>query len=308
MSTHHPFHQGELAVQEKAKVGERARNVGRGISKQIPAGALQFIEQQSLLAIGSVDVDGRVWASALFGRPGFLHAIDAQTLGIDLLKAVPAGDDPLWNNLATNRQVGMVIIDLASRRRLRINGRLRETGETYFMVDVEQAYANCPKYIQRRLIKNMSTPTDSASEPIKHGRDLCAEQKQIIESADTFFVSSAHPQHGVDASHRGGQPGFVHVTGDAQLRIPDYAGNNMFNTLGNFFAYPNAGLAFIDFSNNRLLQLTGKVDIIWQRDDHDHNTGGTERYWQFNIESWRESRLPLRIEWELLEFSPHNPE
>ena len=42
-----------------------------------------------------------------------------------------------------------------------------------------------------------------------------------------------------DASHRGGSPGFVRVD-DGDLWWPDYAGNNMFNTLGNLAADPAA--------------------------------------------------------------------
>ena len=60
-------------------------------------------------------------------------------------------------------------------------------------------------------------------------------------SADTFFVASAHAERGVDASHRGGLPGFVRVLGDRTLEIPDYPGNSMFNTLGNPAADPRAG-------------------------------------------------------------------
>ena len=41
------------------------------------------------------------------------------------------------------------------------------------------------------------------------GVDLSPEARAVIEAADTLFVASAHAERGVDASHRGGPPGFV---------------------------------------------------------------------------------------------------
>ncbi len=129
----------------------------------------------------------------------------------------------------------------------------------------------------------------------------------MIAAADTLFVASAHPEHGVDASHRGGHPGFVTIIDNRQLRIPDFAGNSMFNTLGNFVSYPHAGLVFIDFERNRLLQLTGVPEILWERDDPRGETGGTRRFWQLQISAWQELPLPLDLSWEFIDASPHIP-
>jgi hypothetical protein len=104
------------------------------------------------------------------------------------------------------------------------------------------------------------------------GVGLNPAAQPLMRRADTLFIASASPQarghagaHGVDVSHRGGRPGFVHVDIDAPrgrsvVSVPDYRGNFMFNTLGNIAAHPHAGLLFIDCDSGDLPQLAGRVD------------------------------------------------
>jgi hypothetical protein len=58
----------------------------------------------------------------------------------------------------------------------------------------------------------------------------------------------------------------VRVEGERRLRFPDYAGNNMFQTLGNIATDPRVGLLFVDFDIGTTLQLTGRARILWERD------------------------------------------
>ena len=140
------------------------------------------------------------------------------------------------------------------------------------------------------------------------GDSLHHEQAASIQASDTFFVASAHPLRGVDASHRGGTPGFVEVVDERTLRIPDYVGNSLFNTLGNFTVNPHAGLVFLDFQRNRTLQLTGRAEILWDREDTAGQTGGTQRFWDFRIDRWHESGTHAGLRWKFLDYSPHNPQ
>lgn len=94
---------------------------------------------------------------------------------------------------------------------------------------------------------------------------------------------------------------------DRKIRILDYLGNNMFNTLGNFAANPRAGLLFLDFDSNRTLQLVGQPVIQWELDDSLDETGSTRRYWDLEIERWLETDLLCRLKWEFLDYSPQNP-
>lgn len=302
-----PYHEGERAVQARVNETNRAIMSGKVISSTIPSGALCFIEQQSMVVIGSMDSQGRVWASVLFGQPGFLRAIDARTLELRLDQAGVSMNEMLWSNLQANASIGLIVIELGSRRRLRVNGRLRKTSPESYQLDVQQAYPNCPRYIQRRFLKIANMQLGKHVWTAGRGIRLNPDQQALITNSDTLFVASAHLDQGVDASHRGGKRGFVQVLNGKLIRVPDYPGNGMFNTLGNFHSYPYAGLVFIDFQGNRLLQLTGKTEILWHVDIPDEQTGGTLRYWQFEIESWLESEIPFKIDWEFLEYSRFNP-
>jgi len=308
MAINNPYHDGELAVQQRVNESGMARMNGAAVDETIPAGALRFIEQQAMVVIGSVDARGQVWASVLFGQPGFVRAIDNRTVELNLSQPHSAKDDPLWENLPRNPDVGLLVIELGSRRRLRINGQAKKVSAQRYLIDVERAYPNCPKYIQRRILKIHVEEKQRETTTVTQGTELNAAQKQLIAGADTLFVASAHPEHGLDASHRGGHPGFVKIINNRQLRIPDFAGNSMFNTLGNFVSYPHAGLVFIDFERNCLLQLTGVPEILWELDDPQQETGGTKRFWQFELSAWQEKPLALNLSWEFMDASPFIPE
>jgi ferredoxin-NADP reductase/predicted pyridoxine 5'-phosphate oxidase superfamily flavin-nucleotide-binding protein len=308
MASDYPYHKGELAVQERAGVAQAARASSGALRDSIPAGALYFIREQTMVVAGSLDAAGGVWASVLFGTPGFLRAVDERILILDRRACHTATGDPLWDNLQSNPGIGLLLIELETRRRLRINGRIRTVTDSRCVIDVERAYANCPKYIQRRRLQ-LDEPSDEGSKALyRQGRQLDAARQAWIERADTFFVASAHPEQGVDASHRGGYPGFVKVLNPHRLRVPDYAGNNMFNTLGNFAGYPHAGLVFIDFERGHLLQLSGVPELRWDLTDAAGETGGTARYWEFEVECWRETVLPVRPGWQFLDYSPFSPQ
>ena len=81
----------------------------------------------------------------------------------------------------------------------------------------------------------------------------------------------------------------------------------MFNTLGNFTSYPHAGLTFIDFDQGKVLQLSGRPQMLTKQTDEQNETGGTARHWEFEIECWRESDLPIHIKADFLDYSPYLP-
>jgi len=308
MRIDNPFHEGEIQVQQRAgEFDEGARN-GRVLADSIMKGALKFVAQQAMVVLGSMDDERNLWASVLFGLPGFVIATDERTVEFDLSRAGINKHDPFWNNIQGNPQIGALFLELATRRRLRINGSVNRTTLDRLTLDVAECYPNCPKYIQRRHIQFESTKQSSMAASATDGDSFNHEQVALIQASDTFFVASAHPQRGVDVSHRGGLPGFAEVVDERTLRIPDYVGNSMFNTLGNFTVNPHAGLVFLDFERNRTLQLTGRAEILWDQDDATGRAGGTRRFWVFNVDRWRESETHAGLRWEFLDYSPHNPQ
>jgi hypothetical protein len=183
--------------------------------------------------------------------------------------------------------VGLIVVEFATRRRLRINGTLSLAGSDGLRVDVEQAYGNCPQYIQSRRLRAAPATALGVEPvrhgdvlPVRHGDVLTPEDVDLIRRSDTFLIGTTHPTRGSDASHRGGPPGFVRVE-DGRLWWPDYWGNNMFNTLGNLQTDPSAALLFCDFTTGRTLHLSGRADLEWTRMGIPGDDGRTGRRVRF---------------------------
>lgn len=86
--------------------------------------------------------------------------------------------------------------------------------------------------------------------------------KEFIESRSFFFLASADSEGRCQCNYRGGEPGFVIVQDDTHLYFPDYDGNGILHTLGNFIENPHVGLLFIDFDTGVRVKTSGKVTIL----------------------------------------------
>jgi len=303
VSTSQPFHAGELALQTATGVRAEAARIGRAIGSQIAANAADFIARQQLAVVATLDSADRPVCSALVGEPGAFDVIDPVTLSVDIRCGI-AGDR-LADRISNGASAGFLFLEVTTRRRYRVNGTVIGTDDGRLLVRVAEAYANCPKYIQRRTLDI----TSDRDEPANLGEGFGLEHVLLdaVAGADTFFIASAGPEGKLDASHRGGRAGFVRVDGD-RLWIPDYSGNNMYNTLGNLATNPSAGLLFVDFETGRTLQLSGTTTIdLDARDATDASGSGTGRAWSFTTDSWSCSNLGARVRSEMLEMSPFNP-
>ncbi|WP_116198427.1 pyridoxamine 5'-phosphate oxidase family protein [Amycolatopsis circi] len=269
------FHAGELAVQREAGVERQAARLSRMAEPAgISAGMAGFLAERTFLVLTGRDVDGRLWTSPIIGPPGFLETRSATTLAIR--SGLPKGD-PL-HGLQPGQQVGLTSIEFATRRRVRINGSLATSAEDHLIVDIEQAYGNCPQYIQQRVLSEEAEPVA----PVQERTELSDGDTELIQAADTFFLGTINPGHGADASHRGGAPGFVRVEGNA-LWWPDYPGNNLFNSLGNLAANPEAALLFFDFATGQALQVSGTAAIEWGEAGRSGDDGYTGRIVRFEV-------------------------
>ena len=302
-----PFHEGELAVQERAGETELAAHNGRILGDEVPAGARGFLSRQPMLVVASADREGRLWASLLLGQPGLVSTADGRLVTLDLGRARPAAWDPLGDTLTAGAEVGLLAIELSTRKRLRINGTVVARDDARVEVAVHEAFPNCPKYIQRRTRAPGADAPEAAALDVRQGVALDAAAQARVARADTVFVASRHAERGLDASHRGGPPGFVHVTGARTLRIPDYPGNGMYNTLGNLAVDPAVGLLVMDFAERRAVQITGRADLRFDEPDAGGLTGGTGRFWQVEVDGWRDAPLAAGPSWQLVETSPYNP-
>ncbi|MET8156267.1 pyridoxamine 5'-phosphate oxidase family protein [Sphaerisporangium sp. NPDC005289] len=325
-------HPGELLLQRRAGV---TRPLGSARARpEIPDVAAAFLRDQRMLVIATPDDQGRVWASALTGPEGFADAPDERHL---LIGALPTGPlAGLFDEAGQDgRDIGVIAIEPATRRRMRVNGRARREGD-HLVVRTEQVYSNCPKYIQRRepafgpARPSEPSGVSEPSEPVERsepsgvtepyepsrpsgvtgppapsgpsrllgaGRALTAAQRRWIGTADTFFIATHVDGLGSDASHRGGAPGFVRVLDERRLAWREYPGNFMFMTLGNLRLNPACGLLFPDWESGGGLRITGRATP----------GGGEAGEIAFEVEEVVEMAGEVPAPWRFVEASPFNP-
>ncbi|MEM9011709.1 MAG: pyridoxamine 5'-phosphate oxidase family protein [Pseudomonadota bacterium] len=292
--TSSPFHAGELEAQRRAGVGDVAAWASGFIRGYLPEQHRAFHTALPFLVLSASDGEGRIWTTLLEGADGFVASPDPETL---TLATTLDPQDPLAGSLGAGTEIGMLGIELATRRRNRLSGVFRPDGAG-FAIDVRQTFGNCPQYIREREWHRVPTRDRGAA-----GRDssLNADQIARIGLADTLFIGTGqqgvegHASNGYDASHRGGEPGFVQVVDARRLRIPDYAGNNFFNTIGNLLENPRVGLLFVDFETGGLLQISGRAVVDWAPDAADP---AARRMIEVEIEAVVDRPAALALRWQ----------
>lgn len=311
-----PFHEGELAAQRRAGVESLASSAGSFIRDYMPEQHRAFFAQLPFVVVAAGDAQGRPWVTLLEGDEGFIESPDARTLAV---AAAPGAQDPLASAIVAGVDVGLLGIELATRRRNRLNGVIRAAGDG-LSLEVCQSFGNCPQYIRERewrRVEAAAAPDATVSHRLDSG------QRARIAAADTFFIGSlsgsvsdpgsAHDSgsepsksRGYDASHRGGEPGFVQVIGDGTLRIPDYAGNNFFNTIGNLIQDPRVGLLFVDFETGGMLQITGRASIDWapQESQDEGRDPNAKRWIEMSVEQVVDRPAALALRWRREDEAP----
>lgn len=300
-----PWHAGEQQLQARAGVAQRMADMGRRVIRDhMPEQHRAFYRQLPFVLLGTVDAEGRPWASILEGPVGFAHSPDPRLLRLD---ALPQAGDPAAAALTDGTAVGLLGIELHSRRRNRLNGQVVIRDGHGLGIAVEQTFGNCPQYIQLRQYETVAepAPTPAVAEHLDHLDDAA---RQVIANADTFFVASyvtlADGRRTVDVSHRGGQAGFVRVRGN-RLSIPDFAGNLHFNTLGNLLLNPQAGLLFIDFASGDILQLSGRTELTLEGEEI-RAFQGAERLWHLEVEQVIRRPAALALRWAFQGYSANS--
>ena len=293
-----PFHEGEQQLQARLGRKDRQEALGRKMFRPfMPDQHREFFAQPPFVVVGSVDEEGRPWASLLFGAPGFISTPDDRTLRI---ASQPKEGDPLVHNLQAGSPLGFLGIELPTRRRNRVNGVLRSWSDEGLDVQVVQSYGNCPQYIQVRDVEFKLTSAKVLTAETLNELDETAAS--LIRRSDTFFVATHNGKDdkfdtgGADVSHRGGQPGFVEIEGNS-LTIPDYKGNFVFNTFGNMLLNPKAGMLFVDFETGDILQLTGSTELLWDMPDDWKAERGAERAWRFHFEHGVRLKGASPVQW-----------
>ncbi len=103
--------------------------------------------------------------------------------------------------------------------------------------------------------------------PPAHGRSVAKQLGALDHHCRTFialapFVVLATGGSGeMDASPRGGPPGFVKVTAAGTLLLPDYPGNNRLDSLSNLVENGKIGLLFLIPGVDETLRVNGRARL-----------------------------------------------
>jgi hypothetical protein len=81
--------------------------------------------------------------------------------------------------------------------------------------------------------------------------------RRFISLSPYLVLASANPNGDMDASPRGGDPGFVKVPDEVTLLVPDAPGNNRLDSLENIIATGRVGLLFMIPGVDETLRVNG---------------------------------------------------
>jgi len=90
---------------------------------------------------------------------------------------------------------------------------------------------------------------------------------QFIALSPFAVLATSDAQHQMDASPRGGAPGFIKATADGALLIPDSPGNNRLDSLENILATGQVGLLFMIPGVDETLRVNGSAVLSVSPDD-----------------------------------------
>jgi uncharacterized protein len=90
---------------------------------------------------------------------------------------------------------------------------------------------------------------------------LDAHCRRFVALSPFLVIASTDAKDRVDASPRGGDPGFVKVADDRTLLIPDSPGNNRLDSLQNLLERPGVGLFFMIPGVDETLRVNGTAAL-----------------------------------------------
>ncbi len=92
---------------------------------------------------------------------------------------------------------------------------------------------------------------------------LCLEKHSInfINKSPFLVLSTSSNKNEMDASPRGGTPGFVHVLDDNTILIPDSKGNNRVDSITNIIETGQVGTLFLIPGVDETLRVNGTAFI-----------------------------------------------
>ncbi|KAK7409006.1 hypothetical protein QQX98_008825 [Neonectria punicea] len=315
------FHEGERAMHQLLKVPRHENPTAPGL----PMRYAMRVMQSSLVALGTLDDAGRPWTTVWGGDRGFARPVAEGVLALN--SAVDTRHDPVFKALWVGADVedGTVVqtgagdgkamaglsVDLETRDRVKLIGKMIAGSATGGGKEVQMAMAvtgslgNCPKYLNKKdVVLNEMKP-----ELVSESLPLPREALDLIGKADMFFLSSTNGEE-MDTNYRGGSPGFVRVVRNEEdgleLVYPEFSGNRLYQTLGNFKVNPLVGMMIPDFDTADVLYLTGSASIL-VGEEASSLLARTQLAVKISVTAASYVKCGLPFRGSVLEYSPYNP-
>ena len=97
--------------------------------------------------------------------------------------------------------------------------------------------------------------------------DSLLSLKPWLEAQPFMLLGSANAAGACDCSYRGretqGAPEpLLQVVDENFLMLPDYRGNNLFNTIGNLFQNDQIAVLLVDFARQRTVMIQGRAQLM----------------------------------------------
>ncbi|KAF5024292.1 hypothetical protein F66182_3622 [Fusarium sp. NRRL 66182] len=318
------WHEGELAMQQQLKVPQQRNPTLHGLAAHHGV----RVSQNALVALGTLDNEGRPWTTIWGGERGFARPVAESVLAFN--STVDTKHDPvfkaLWDGIddegvqqgAINKPNGGegkgmagLSFDLETRDRVKLAGNMIvgatvDGGKTVQMaMAVTEGLGNCPKYINKKDI----VPNTVSPELVSDKLPLSQKALDLIAAADMFFLSSTNGKT-MDTNHRGGSPGFIRVMRNEddgfELIYPEYSGNRLYQTLGNFKVNPLVGVVIPDYNTANVLYLTGSASIL-VGEEASSLIARSNLAVKISVTSVKFVKSGLPFRGSLGEYSPYNP-
>jgi predicted pyridoxine 5'-phosphate oxidase superfamily flavin-nucleotide-binding protein len=172
------YHAGHRGFQDRFDARRLADRIeARLVQDRLGAEEAAFVEARDMFFVATADAEGRPTCSYKGGDPGFVRVVDARTLAFPLYDGngmfLSAG------NLRVNPHVGLLFVDFASGRRLRVEGTasMEENdplagswpgARLVVRVAVRHAYPNCTRYVHHlaTLERSAYVPREGCEPPV----------------------------------------------------------------------------------------------------------------------------------------------
>ncbi|KAH9219920.1 oxidoreductase-like protein [Leptodontidium sp. 2 PMI_412] len=316
------WHAGEEEMHKLLRVPARDNPTQPYLTPQ----AANTLIRAPLIALGTLDDEGRPWTTLWGGEAGFSRAIAQGIIGVkttvdreyDPVVKVLLGDKAdgeVVQVQGTGKMVSGLTINLETRKRVKLYGRMvagalaateEGIGEVQLVVKIEQSLGNCPKYLNKKQI----VPHIPQPKLVSSDLQLTQAAVELLAKADLFFISSSNHESDMDCNIRGGSPGFIRILSNAEgevtLVYPEYSGNRLYQTLGNLRTTPRAGLVVPDFETGDALYITGTTEILVGKDAAEV-ISHTNLAVKIKVEATKFISDSLAFRGHNGEFSPYNP-